>query len=389
VRLGVIISMLLLLGTTSVFAQQGQRPQEFTEGSLKNAGAHPQFSSAPRTSPATELALESGLIASVPHYSRTFAYQGRTFRYTMVGGDPGRTDETRISTQIIPISLFFEGMVDDRGEPLVLSADGITGRVLNSPNFRVAAYATGTTQFGDAAQRAQFYSQSRPDWHTILERPAVLAPVTVYVPANPAYARVFRNSATGAVFAVVDSSFFVSQLNTIVELEHLDHSALVLAVTNNVFLSAAPESFPLGCCTLGFHTAFDGGQVQGKQAVQTLVWASWIEGGIMAPGFADVTAISHEISEWMSDPFATNAVPSWQYPNTPGKCQSNLETGDPISVLPNPSTEVMIDGFTYHPQSQALLQWFTRENPSGAYEGAYSFPNQGLLTGPSQACATQ
>ena len=44
--------------------------------------------------------------------------------------------------------------------------------------------------------------------------------------------------------------------------------------------------------------------------------------------------MSHEISEWMNNPFGGNAVPAWQVPNSTG-CQSNLETGDPLALMPN------------------------------------------------------
>jgi hypothetical protein len=50
---------------------------------------------------------------------------------------------------------------------------------------------------------------------------------------------------------------------------------------------------------------------------------------------------------------------------------------------------VLIDGFTYHPQSQVLLQWFQRGSGSDAIEGAFSYPDQTLATSPSQACAAR
>jgi hypothetical protein len=49
----------------------------------------------------------------------------------------------------------------------------------------------------------------------------------------------------------------------------------------------------------------------------------------------------------------------------------------------------MIDGFVYHPQNEALLQWFQRKKPSDALDGAYSFPDETLLTSPAQSCTTR
>ena len=34
----------------------------------------------------------------------------------------------------------------------------------------------------------------------------------------------------------------------------------------------------------------------------------------------------------------------------------------------------------YHPQNEALLQWFEFESPSSAIDGAYSYPNESVLT---------
>ncbi|HUC77450.1 MAG TPA: hypothetical protein VMS04_19275, partial [Vicinamibacterales bacterium] len=51
--------------------------------------------------------------------------------------------------------------------------------------------------------------------------------------------------------------------------------------------------------------------------------------------------------------------------------------------LPNSTFPMTMNGFTYHPQNEALLQWFQFQMPSDALDGAYSYPNQTLLTQPS------
>ena len=40
------------------------------------------------------------------------------------------------------------------------------------------------------------------------------------------------------------------------------------------------------------------------------------------------------------------------------------------------STASWVDGFLYHPQTEALLQWFE-------FQGAYSYPDKTKLTGPN------
>ena len=61
-------------------------------------------------------------------------------------------------------------------------------------------------------------------------------------------------------------------------------------------------------------------------------------------------------------------------------CQNDLEVGDAIEGLPESTVPIKIGGRTYHPQNEALLQWFEFQSPSTALGGAYSYPNQSVLT---------
>jgi hypothetical protein len=139
------------------------------------------------------------------------------------------------------------------------------------------------------------------------------------------------------------------------------------------------------CCILGFHT-YDfepadpnTGNTEKRYVVN---FSSWITPGLFGAAFQDVTALSHEIAETFNDPFVAgdgvhNLTPWWIAPN--GLCPNNLETGDVIEGLPNATYPVTMNGMTDHPQNEALLQWFTREFPSSAFHGAYSYPNESVL----------
>jgi hypothetical protein len=376
-----LIAAALGVGGSAQLAQRTQSPLDAEGGFLSSQGAQPRFESATKMSEKAEVALREQRVLSIPHFTGAFALGARTFTFNVVGAKPQSGRTTRIPTQLKPVTLLFEGYEDENGDPVILSPEQVLDNVKNSPNFRAAQYQTGFTQFADAVQRAQFYGTMAPEWHTILEPPQVLKPLVIVVPKNSA--RVFRNRSTGTTYAVVDTEFFISQLNTLVQLEDLHVDALPVVLTRNVMLS--PGADVKRCCVLGFHTAFDAGQLADTEMVQTLVWASWIDSGILGPGIADVTAMSHEISEWVNNPFGTNLVPTWQYPNAALGCQNNLETGDPVAALPNAGFPVTIDAFTYHPQNQVLLPWFTRQ-PSDALDHAYSFPDSTLITAPSQAC---
>ena len=142
------------------------------------------------------------------------------------------------------------------------------------------------------------------------------------------------------------------------------------------------------CCVLGFHTYFFQPSSDPEKR-WVLNYSSWITPGLFGPNVLDVTAVSHEIAETYNDPFVVSdgvhdLTPWWLSPN--GNCQDNLETGDVIEGLPHSTFPVVMpNGFTYHPQNEALLQWFEFQSPSDALGGAYSYPDTSILTHPSAA----
>ena len=370
--------------TTDPPAEVFRHPLEVNEQFLPSQGAGPRFETGTKTSALAQLAIQRGRVVSVPFFSGAFTFEDKRFPFTMVGNAPQAGGTVRVKTQMIAISMFFEGYVDNAGDPIILDVSRVVPQIAKSPNFQQSSYRTGVTQFGDAVQRAEFFRTMQPGWHTLLRPPEMLKPITIYVPRG--FANLYRIP-NGKVFAVVDTAFFISHLNTIIQTEDLDSSALPIALTTNVLL--APGGKVQTCCVLGFHTAFDTGVRGDNVQVQTFVWASWVDAGIFGGTLADVTPLSHEIQEWMNNPFGVNVVPAWSFPNGTGGCQDNLETGDPIAVFANSGSPVTIDGFTYHPQSHALLQWFQRKEQSDAVDGVFSFPDGTILTGPAQACAAR
>jgi hypothetical protein len=391
------VLFLLLLASPLCFSQIAPdgtikvpiQPIVVDDTAMTDAGAQLQFDipGANKMSADSKSGMSQGRIRSVPNFSSSFTFNGTVFPFTMVGRAPQKGDTTKVETQFISISLFFDGFVDAQGNNIVLDVAPLLPAIRNSPNFQDAGYRSGFTQFGDAVQRAEFFSIMKPDWHTLLDRPRNLTPVQIEVPANTRIGQLFITRGTQELFAVIDTGFFISQLNTIIQLEKLDVDALPIALTNRVFLGT--NASINNCCIVGFHTAFDAVTDGNKPAVQTFAWASWAGTGIFGGTFSDVVALSHEISEWMNDPFINNATPSWLFPGSNTACQSNLETGDPVEVFANAGFPVTIDGFTYHPQTEALLQWFSRKSPSDAIDGAYSFPDETILTTPSRQCPSR
>jgi hypothetical protein len=142
---------------------------------------------------------------------------------------------------------------------------------------------------------------------------------------------------------------------------------------------------PNQCCILGFHSFDDEPGIPANGNLErryVMNYSSWISPGLFGGGFEDITASSHELAETFNDPFVSsdgvhNITPWW---NSNGECADILEVGDVIEVLANPTYAITLHGVTYHPQNEALLPWFEFKSPSTAIHGAYSYPDETVLT---------
>jgi len=239
----------------------------------------------------------------------------------------------------------------------------------------------------------------RGNWHTELHPSRIVDHVTIQVPrffsvpinGVPTDVRTYFTGTTddGGTFVVLLDQFFNDAFfNAVVEqiaARHFTTDALNIVLLPNTFIFDLQDG-PQGALVLGFHTiVFD--PTVTPIPVWTTVFASWISPGIFGAGIEDVTALSHEISEAFNNPFLINSVPAWQFPGFPGTCQADLEVGDPIEALANQTVPIRIEegrrSFVYHPQTEALLQWFEEAVPSDAIHGAYSYPDTGALPGPA------
>ncbi len=86
-------------------------------------------------------------------------------------------------------------------------------------------------------------------------------------------------------------------------------------------------------------------------------------------GSGDISALSHEVGEWMDDPNGVNPTKPWGNIGQVSGCQNNLEVGDPLSGTVFSDT---LNGKTYHPQELAFYSWFFHQSPSQGINGWYS-----------------
>jgi len=337
-------------------------------------------------------------VRSVPNFQGSFTSRGKTWPFTMIGAPPSGGATINVPARIAAVSLRLQNA--DLVTFTTVSVIGFENPTLNSPNFRLASYSSGTgIQFADAVQRAEFFHAMKSTWHTVLSPATIVQLVTLTVPrfttivlnGRKTQVRTYftGKSSDGHTVVFLLDQFFDQQIFNIavkqINAGHFTTGAMNVALFPNTFLYSVNSSGGMGeCCVLGFHTYFTD-NAQPTESRWVFAFASWISPGIFSGGFRDVTALSHEISEAFDDPFVNNRVPAWQFPNQPGTCQDDLEIGDPIEVLSNVAFPVAISGVTYHPQTEALLQWFEQKSPSNAINGAFSYPNTKALTSPAVA----
>jgi hypothetical protein len=421
-RLNALFALPLLALPIAAFAQ-GSNNDQLSPSFLYSM--HPKSVHAPHTNADGPGALgnrsNAGVLGvdSLPNWSGSFYDPGQdsfgnvqyAWQYTMVGNSPfvrsseGNGDAdfqgatTTIGAPVIPVSLDLRNADGTpryvNGHRLYSDATQFLAPVLKSPIFANAFYSSSEdpTQFADAVMRAEFFHNSSDDWHTLLRaraetpRTMVLLKGTYLYALNPdgtccAYVLIDENAFGAALFpaTATDTTTPVGAAENAGDIRTKDLSSFLFP---NAFLFS--NGNPSDCCIIGYHT-YDvepGSDANGfREKRYVLDYASWVSPGIFAdPTFLDVAPLSHEVNESFNDPFVGNQTPWWLAPN--GNCQNDLEPGDVIEGLPNAQYPIALNGYTYHVQNEAMLQWFAGITPSSAIHKAYSYPDTTVLTSAS------
>jgi hypothetical protein len=173
-------------------------------------------------------------------------------------------------------------------------------------------------------------------YHTILDytKNKKLKPLTINVSASQGSVinNPFGSSKTGTMNINSFDAQLISYLTS--------HSSQITPDTFPFFVSYDIYLTQGGCCIGGYHSA------RGTQSYGYTTYDD--ESGVFSE---DISAASHEIGEWLDDPFTNNHV----------FCTDNsiLENGDPLVPNPNYGTfTAKIKKFTYHPQSLVYLPYF-------------------------------
>ena len=438
----ILVAALVTLG--GVAAARAQDPDQITAADVAGYRLNfsVQGLAATGKTPTPQAAFLPGIagIDSVPNFSGAYMTPGfdpngnpnNNWLFNTLGNPPDKGGTTTVNAPIVPVSLDFRNadgsprfvrVVNGRaitcgtpGEPgchrLFFDASPFIRPVLDSPVFSNSNYTSSSTptQFADAVARAE-YQNATADWHTLLA-PSVKTTRTMVINQDPtcgigrgfgghcSYLYALNPDGRCCFFVLLDVNVFVTELfpptfqfpppaTTPVGAAEAAGDITTKDVATFFFPPAylfIPQKHARPCCIGGFH-AFDEepGDASNGNLLRAFVvnYSTWDQPIFLDPTVLDVTGLSHEITETYNDPFVgvfgPDITPWWLAPN--GNCQDNLEVGDVIEGLPRQVFPItMPNGFTYHPQNEALLQWFEFQSPSSAINGAYSYPDTTTLT---------
>jgi len=384
-----LLAGLSFLGSFPAFSQT----IEFSDGTVGYAKLHKRLAAGPAQAilpDAATAAASTGLVFTRKPF---LSLESTMIPIYVVGSDPGAgAGTTVIPTVIVPLKFVFP----DAGNP-VLDGTSRVAEVQNSPLFQNTSYTAdgvdlGFTQYGDAIQRAEFWNYpgfSQTDYHVLLGLPTIAPTVMITVPSTGCGADGTASCGTavlnsrGVLVGRLDIDYFGSLLTPLVQ----TYSANILPIfqTDNVFLY---EGTPDQCCVLGYHDS-EGPPVA---TARTWIYHAYTESGTFrGDGFVDVVPLSHEVSEWLNDPFVgafsvVNWVAPYVLPGQGGACQPNFETGDVLeALLPDSSFTKTIGDITYHLQDEAFLPYFLHGTPFSV-NGWYTLLNNSNFQTPSTLC---
>jgi hypothetical protein len=327
------------------------------------------------------------------YYGLTSPRDDNPYTGVVVGNDPEQSNsgEADVPTQIIPLIITthrivtsvnpdgtyntipgdhtFDPTIPDPGclappndVPLTVTEQS---PVFQSTNFTMGGTDVGTTQYGDAFQRANFWNViKRNKYHVLLNPVTTLQPILLDIPAESGVAVPPEIFGLCGWAGNIDINFvdpFLDQyILPALYFQGVNSSTFPIFLIYNVAMTAGPPAIP-DCCITGYH---------GWNNLQTYT-VSWFQNThFFGPGFDDTSTLTHEVGEWMNDPYGYNFTPAWGHIGQQPGCQNNYEVADPLTATNLPLV-TMPNGFSYHLQEMAFFNWFY-EGPSVGVNGWYS-----------------
>jgi hypothetical protein len=341
-----LASVALLSASVAVLIAMPSTAQTVTAGN----GARPMFTYLPSNAPGHKAPVNPA--SQLTQWNGSFTdLTGHHITYTMAGTNPATNNApTTIPVVVVPIKMVYGStngnMTFDPNAHTVSNGNTVTANTLASPLFKTGidfvqgGVDLGNTQYIDAYQRGNFWSSvhTNTNYHVLLGSPTVLAEQTISV--SRSQGKVITNPFGRTKVGTMGINSFDAKLQTFMRnlSASINPGVLPIFVTYNIFLTQG------GCCIGGYHSA-----TAAQPSGQTYAYATYVdEKGSFSQ---DVSAFSHEIGEWMDDPFVDNAV----------NCSDNsiMENGDPLENNPNYGDYAYsLNGFTYNLQDLVFIGYF-------------------------------
>jgi hypothetical protein len=403
----------LCVALTATFAQgqaSAQKPRLSAKHTVKRA-----HNLASGTASAMASAAGAAGTPGLPLWTFNVSSDRDGNRYTgvMVGTNPfdEGSGQTNVATQVVPIVIkthnvgtavgaggiltttpgntTFNPTRSDRAclgsrnnNPLRLF---LQSPLLQSADFNYGGTDVGNTQATDAFQRASFWKViDRENYHVTLSPVTSFDPIVVDIPAASGLA--LSTEALGppafcAPMGIIDINLFDLVLNNNIlpalAARGVNRGTFPIFFLYNVVMSDGDPTNLNNCCILGYHGT---GNADPTQTYSPLDFDST---GLFGTSGLDTAVASHEVGEWMNDPFGNNPTPPWGNTGQVAGCQNNLEVGDPLTGTEAPRI-VMRNGFTYHLQELAFFSWFYSARSVGV--GGWFSDNGTFLTNAGPVC---
>jgi hypothetical protein len=325
--------------------------------------------------------------AVIQTFNHTYSVNGTSYQTTMVGKNPfvAQTNPSAtVNVAFVPVTVKVPslGVTFDPNQPHTCSPDGVPSTLTEqSPLFdvhtyHVAGHTFSSEQYIDFFRNADLFkpiAANNPGYHVKLKLTHIITNIVFDMSTGTLSSQPCGNRLEVSLDSV--KNLIINHLfpNQLTPMGIGPNTFVVIMFYDTVMLDSSGN-----CCIGGFHNFFlnpDFGLLP-----QTYAVANFDVNG--SPTKKDIAALSHEIGEWLNDPYIDNGTPTWGHIGQQSGCQSNLEVGDPLSG--HRISVTMPNGVTYHPQELAFTSWFYRRSPSLGVAGLYS--SNGTFTTYSAPC---
>ncbi len=290
-------------------------------------------------------------LGGIPTFTFKWTYNGTLYHATFAGKAPSANTTTTIPVYIIPIKLTYGSTTTDP------TAADYTGKspvqnTLASPIFNAGidyiqgGTNVGNTQYEDAYQRANLWGKVKTytNSHTLLGTPTVKPVQSLTVPTNEGTVA----TEFGVKVIVANINWIDPKFTGMLTSLGIPANSLPIFVTTQTYLSG--NSGTSQCCIGGYHS------YTGTQAYSHFTYIS--NSGSTLAFSQDVSALSHEVGEWLDDPLTNNT-------SVPASCGTNgnrnqiYEVGDPIEVDANYGDyNYTLNGRVWHLQDMVMPTYF-------------------------------